>query len=98
MKTVYGVSDAENRTGILDDEVKNIDAVLPPLVSWKTVLQDQKKKELVDTFRAQVKEHIVEIEGHYFHTDLYLARCVSSGCCLISSFSLSDSWMRAIGR
>lgn len=74
MKTVYGVSDAENRTGILDDEVKNIDAVLPPLVSWKTVLQDQKKKELVDTFRAQVKEHIVEIEGHYFHTDLYLAR------------------------
>jgi hypothetical protein len=74
MKTVYGVSDAENRTGILEDELKNIDVQLPPLPSWKAILQDQKKKEIVAAFREQVKDLIVTIEGHYFHTDVYLAR------------------------
>lgn len=74
MKTVYHVSDAENRTGILDDEVKNIDKELPRLPSFKN--PDQKKKALLDQFREQVKDHIQEIEGHYFHTDIYLARYI----------------------
>lgn len=70
-KVQYDYDDEKNVSGILEDETKDISQLLPPLEfpTWT-----EKEKEIIAKFRESVKEHIIEVEGHYFHTDFYLSR------------------------
>jgi hypothetical protein len=70
----YQVGDPENISGILEDEVKNIEEYLPSL-PWPAGFNEKEQAQL-NQFREAVKDHIHHIEGHYLHTDLYLSRYI----------------------
>lgn len=72
-KVQYDYDDEKNINGILEDEMKDITQFLP-LMDFPTLTQ--KEKDLIVKFREMVKDHIMELEGHYFHTDFYLARYI----------------------
>lgn len=69
--------DPDYAGGAPDSEVKNIDQLLPHAEGTQMEYTDQ-QKELIDKFREANKEFVLEIEGHYFHTDVYLTRFLAA--------------------
>jgi len=69
---IYQYNDPENCFGILDDEVKDISQILPPL--YFDNMRSEKENEILKKFREEVKEYVLDSPDSYLQTDLYLSR------------------------